>query len=110
MHNWEQLMQPRGEPAGAEAEFHDNDAAAGGGAVADGAQWLTTQWLTARRLAMAARRLTATTMRAEATEWQRQQRSPSGRLRTPASFFSIFLVAPAFSIKKLVGYKKSTQI
>jgi hypothetical protein len=41
MHNWEQLIQPRGEPAGAEAEFHDSDAAAGGavadGAVADGA-------------------------------------------------------------------------
>jgi hypothetical protein len=35
-HNWEQLIQPRGDPAGAEAEFHDNDTAAGG-AVADGA-------------------------------------------------------------------------
>jgi hypothetical protein len=54
-HNWEQLVQPRGEPAGAEAEFHDNDAAAGGavaeGAVGDGAA-----------AGDGVRRLTATTM------------------------------------------------
>jgi hypothetical protein len=78
--------------------------AAAGGAVADGAAVDD-----GTQLAMAVRRLTATAMRAEATEWQRQPRSPSGRLRTPARFFSIFLVAPAyFSIKKIVGYKKTT--
>jgi hypothetical protein len=75
------------------------------------ARWLTAQWLTARRLAMAVRRLTATTLRAEATEWQRQQRRPpSGRLRTPARFVFDFFSRASFFYQKNSRLQKKKQI